>query len=395
MRHTVIYSIIIFALAAASLCSFVGMANAQANGAQVKVDQYKLPDSITDHFEKGMKAWEKQLSEIATQLFWMLVLIELAWGAGRLIVRGADMSEWLSDFTGQLLFISFFWTLLQYSSRWADAIIRSFQTAAERAAQVSQVQAGFRPSDVFNAGWSAACKILNLITWWKLSDGLYLAIGAFIVMVCFAMMAAFMIVVLVESYFVISAGVLFMGFGGSRWTKHYALNVLSYAVNVGAKLFVIQLIAALAQQVFTSLALDYTKSNILEATSWTFLMVGAAMVFFYMMWTIPTLVAGLVSGQSLSSPHDMVSAANALLNASSNLYKAAGVLVRSPGMAYRTGASALRGGKTVAAVMKGASQRVRNKGGGAAPGGGVKPRPGSKLGGSFKKPNVIRGGGTP
>ena len=40
-----------------------------------------------------------------------------------------------------------------------------------------------------------------------------------VVEVCFALMAAFMVLALVESYLVISLGVLLMAFGGSRWTK--------------------------------------------------------------------------------------------------------------------------------------------------------------------------------
>ena len=42
--------------------------------------------------------------------------------------------------------------------------------------------------------------------------------------VCFALDGSFLILALVESYVVISAGVLFMGFGGSRFTKDYALK---------------------------------------------------------------------------------------------------------------------------------------------------------------------------
>ena len=41
--------------------------------------------------------------------------------------------------------------------------------------------------------------------------------------VCFALIAAWMVVTLVQSYIVIAAGVLNMAFGGSRWTKDIAI----------------------------------------------------------------------------------------------------------------------------------------------------------------------------
>ncbi|MEG6650378.1 type IV secretion system protein, partial [Pseudomonas aeruginosa] len=58
-------------------------------------------------------------------------------------------------------------------------------------------------------------------------------------------MAAFMGLTIIESYVVINASVLFLGFGASQWTREYALAIVSYAVSVGAKLFVLSLIVGL------------------------------------------------------------------------------------------------------------------------------------------------------
>ena len=59
---------------------------------------------------------------------------------------------------------------------------------------------------------------------------------------CFTFIAALVFVTLVEAYVIINAAVLFMGFGGSQWTREYALAPIRYAVAVGAKLFVLTLI---------------------------------------------------------------------------------------------------------------------------------------------------------
>jgi type IV secretion system protein TrbL len=46
-----------------------------------------------------------------------------------------------------------------------------------------------------------------------------LMVAGIVIKVCFALMAACMVLALVESFLIISMGVLFMAFGGTRWTK--------------------------------------------------------------------------------------------------------------------------------------------------------------------------------
>ena len=48
-------------------------------------------------------------------------------------------------------------------------------------------------------------------------------LAAIVIEVCFALIAAWMVVTLVQSYIVIAAGVINMAFGGSRWTKDIAV----------------------------------------------------------------------------------------------------------------------------------------------------------------------------
>ncbi len=85
-----------------------------------------------------------------------------------------------------------------------------------------------------------------------------------------------------------------MGFGGSRWTKDLALKIIIYAVSVGAKLFVLQLIIGLGQQVFNTLLANY------QANSGDLLVsVGAAIVMLALVKIIPDLIQGLISGASM------------------------------------------------------------------------------------------------
>ena len=298
---------------------------------------FSAADTITDAFQKHAREWESALNRIAISLFWLLVAIDLAWSAGRLIIRGADIGEWLSELLSQILIIGFFYALLEHSAEWARLIIGGFQKAADQAAAASGVQGGSRPSDIFNAGVFVAGKIWEATSIFNpLSVGLVIA--AIIVIICFAFMAAFMVVALVETYIVISAGVLFMGFGGSRWTKTYAVNMLHYSVAAGAKLFVAQLIAALAQQLFKDI--NWLSFNFGASSYDTIVIIGLSIMLFVLMWTVPGIAQGVVKGESASSPGSMVAAAAMLKESAAALAKAAAALSTGAAGLARAGAAA-------------------------------------------------------
>lgn len=72
-----------------------------------------------------------------------------------------------------------------------------------------------------------------------------ISLSALVVLMCFAFIAAFMSLIIIESYVVINDSALFMGFGGSQWTREYAMAIIRYSVSVGSKLFVLTLIVGL------------------------------------------------------------------------------------------------------------------------------------------------------
>ncbi|MFP8123026.1 P-type conjugative transfer protein TrbL, partial [Pseudomonas aeruginosa] len=131
--------------------------------------------------------------------------------------------------------------LLMNSATFAEAIVNSFRQAASTASGYSLLT----PSDFFVNGWKIVQEILNSVSAWSPIDSLGMLIASIIIMIAFALICAFLVLALVEMYIVVSASVLMMGFAGSQWTKDYALKTIQYAVSVGAKIFILQLIAGL------------------------------------------------------------------------------------------------------------------------------------------------------
>ena len=261
-------------------------------------------DKIVGYYKNNASAWEATLQTYALRLFWLLAGIEFTFAAVMLAFRGADLSEWLETIVQQVLFIGFFNWLLLNSSKFAGYIVESFRTAANSAAQANGVAKGMAPSDIFDVGIQLASQFVEATSLWSPGASLGLLIAALVIIVCFALIAAFMILVLIESYIVISAGVLFMGFGGSRWTKDFAVKIMVYAVSVGAKLFILQLIVALGAQVFKDLAANASTDN-----TTLFVCIGSAIVMLALTKIVPDLVQGLINGTSFGGGGALAGAA--------------------------------------------------------------------------------------
>ncbi|MEJ2116613.1 MAG: P-type conjugative transfer protein TrbL [Alphaproteobacteria bacterium] len=292
----------LFAVLVLALVFILGASDAIAQTAQtVQPGADNSLDPIVKIFRDSTRQWEQTLGGFALQLFWLLVGIEFTFAALMLGLRGADFSEWLSTLVQQILFIGFFLALITHSAEWAHIIIDSFRQAAAAAAQKNGVTIGLAPSNVLDTGLQIALKFVASVSLWSPAASIGLFFAALLIIVCFALISAFMVMALVESYIVISAGVLFMGFGGSRWTKDLALKIIMYTVSVGAKLFVLHLLVALGMQVFASLGANVSTSNASVLG-----VIAVALVMLVLTWSVPDMVQGLINGTSFGNSGAML-----------------------------------------------------------------------------------------
>jgi type IV secretion system protein TrbL len=318
------------------------------SGTPAYAQSVNVLDSIVQQFQTQAAGWEGTLTSLALQTFGILATIELAWAAFRLAFRGADVGEWLAEIVNQILFIGFFLALLQNSSTWGTAIVDSFRQAGRAAGGV-----GVAPSDVFAAGVLLGQKVLDHMSGWDPAMSVALMLAAIVIEVCFALIAAWMVVTLVQSYIVIAAGIINMAFGGSRWTKDIAIATVRYTVSVGAKLMMLQLLVSIGQNIITNWAnqfTDLTNSSLL-------ILIGCSIVMVAIVKIVPDEFQKVVGGASLSSGSALVGASAAVGGA------VAGVAL---GM---TGAGAMAGNafQLASAQMGAADAKAAEANGGQAP----------------------------
>ncbi|OUM24010.1 P-type conjugative transfer protein TrbL [Pseudomonas putida] len=235
--------------------------------------------------------WSGKLYDYAIRLFWLLASIQFIWTFMPLVMKQADFAEIVGELLRFVLVVGFFLAVMKYSVEWSSAIVDSFRDAA---ASASGLGRALEPGDMLAVALDFSRTMVKGISVFSPSKGLLIAVCAILVLACFAFIAAFMFVTLVESYVIINASVLFFGFGGSQWTRDFAIAPMRFTVAIGAKLFVLTLIVGLIVQSAKQWLAAYTND---EASLMT--MVGLALVCCYLTKTIPDLIGGMISGTSM------------------------------------------------------------------------------------------------
>jgi type IV secretion system protein TrbL len=135
--------------------------------------------------------------------------------------------------------------------------------------------------------------------------------GLMIMLAAIAILLQFTIVT-IESYLVMSVGILMIGFAGSRWTFGFSQGYFSYMINVGVKLMVTyivlgvaanELVPIIATSAATLIAAAAVPFGATDAVATGVAALSAVYVVLTagLLWTIPAFTAALLSGQSQSS----------------------------------------------------------------------------------------------
>ncbi len=322
------------AVAVLGMAALPHVAHAQTAGGTI--------DAVLGDYQSSSQAWQLTISSWATGLFWLLALVELLWMGIRLVLRGADFGEFVSELVQFILFVGFFYAILLNGFNWLTDIVQWFRHAGAAVAAGPGGSANISPAAVLDDAIRIVSTLWNRTNWTTPGYDFEVVMIGIAVLLTLGVVTAYMCEALIESYLVISAGIIFLGFGGSRWTKEFAVKVLNYAISVGAKLFFLQLIVALGMQFIN----QYTTNPPNDAPGFAEL-VGVLVTLLAMVIMIPSMIQSLVNGASFSSGGALMGAVGTA------------AAVTAGGAAAFGAASALGASKALANLTPGASLGTR------------------------------------
>lgn len=240
------------------------------------------------------RGWETTVMDAARSLFWILAAIEIGIAAVWLAINAASLDSWFAELVRRIMFIGLFAFILEQGPTVSKAIVDSlFQIGASGGSA--------SPANIFDAGIRVASKMSEQAQFGLFEDNA-LAIAAvfamIVVVVCFSLVAAIFVAVMVEMYVGLLAGMIMLGLGGSSYTKDFAVRYLVYAFSVGMKLMALVMIARIGSEVLLGLAEAPTATTDQFIT--TLAIAGISVVVFIIAMYVPPIIQGVVQGASIA-----------------------------------------------------------------------------------------------
>lgn len=218
-----------------------------------------------------------------------------------------DLQGWTAGLIKRMMFVGAFYALLVNGQTWIPAIIDSFETIGQNA---SGVGPGFSPGDVFIRGLEIAGRLLGAASLSgflvNMAGSLALVLAALLTFLSFIVVCVHYVMALVESYVVVGAGFIFLGFGGSRWTAPYVERYIALAVAVGVKIMVLYLLIGAGMTISAGWAaragtIGSLANPLMDALD----IVGGAIIFMALCWQAPKFTASLLGGSPAFSGGDI------------------------------------------------------------------------------------------
>lgn len=355
---------------------------------------------MLDQYRAVRGTWLTVAAGYANRLFGLLALIEFAWTGAMLVLERTDLQGWTAALIRKMMFIGAFFALLNFGADWIPRIIESFQIVGQSASGLPSLA----PTDVLVRGLNIAGNLLSgaANSGWMGSFGTALALvfAALLAFLAFLGLTVQLVVTLVESYLVVGAGFIFLGFGGSRWTAPYVERFIAFAVSTGVKVMVLYLLLGAGMALTNTweaaaTAVPGSPSPAVDALD----IAASAVILLMICWNAPKLAASILGGSPSFTGGDAVGTAGGLAQGALLVGAAA-----AGGVALGAKMLAAKGGAMTAGQAAGLGAGGAASGGGMGGGfgsagpatsggssGGPAPRPGGSGGGAAAGPSGASG----
>jgi len=339
----------------------VAIASASTAHAQAPVDV----GGTFQQIEQAANAWIPAIMQEASFLFYVLALLDFAWGAPQLL-REHDFNGMFLSLIKKLLVVSFFYAVLINGQVWIPAIVNSFAQLGATAAGVSVAQ---NPSDIMSQGLQIVSDLFTKVSSTSLltepGGAITTILAACIVLASYIIITLHYVVTKLEAIIVMSAGYIFLGFGGSRWTSPYFERYISLAVSTGVRLMLIYLMLGVFKTISNNWIATMNGYTADQPITQIFPTLMSMLLFAFASWMIPKMAASIASGTLGTGAADLVGM-GAEIGKAAALGAATVAVVAATG-----GAGAVAGGALAATETAGAMGGAEAASGAASAVGGV------------------------
>ena len=254
-------------------------------------------DTIVEDFRAAVQAARPALLGIAAGTFGVLAVIEIALSAIVWTLRESGPERILSALVLKLAWLAFAFGLIASFGVWFPPVIDGFHQAGQAVAP-----GVVSPGDVLGLGVQLSTSMINGffdgvglmdLSFNLVATAILVALSALIVEIMYAVIAASVVVVLVESFIALAAGAFVLGFAAFRGTANLADRFVAYVFNLGIRLFSLFLLVGIGFNVAqTWLPLIQGGTDDVAAM---LAVLGGSLTFMLLVVVIPAKVSTLLT----------------------------------------------------------------------------------------------------
>jgi len=217
------------------------------------------------------------------------------WQISQAYFHRPDFASVLGEIIRYVTFCGIFLWLLRNGPSLADAIIEAMRTIG---AEASGMGKELKPSSIVDIGFQIYETAKTNLEWSATSVAAFCISLA--VLIIFALIGVNMLLQLCSAWVLAYAGVIFLGFGGSYWTKDMAVNYFKTVLGVGVQLMTMTLLIGIGISIVNDTTAQITTSGAQNLTEMAVLLI-TAITLFMLVDKLPALVAGIINGASIGS----------------------------------------------------------------------------------------------
>jgi type IV secretion system protein TrbL len=318
------------------------------------IDHIGVLDNVLVRYQTAASTWSSVISARASWLFWTLAIISMVWTFGMMALRKADIGEFFAEFIRFTVTTGFFWWLLSNGPGFATSIMNGMR---QMAAIASGNPMTLTPSGIVDIGFAIFFKVINQSSVWSPIDSVFGIFVAGIILVLLALVAVNMLILLICGWILAYAGIIFLGFGGSKWTSEMAIGyfktVLGLAIQLMTMILLVGIGKSFVDQYYNAMSagLSYKELGV---------MLIVAVVLLDLVTKVPPMI-GAISGCSLQALGGGFGAGSALAAGA-----AGAAAIATAGAALAAGTTSMAGGaKALMAAFSSANASESGGGGGS------------------------------
>jgi type IV secretion system protein TrbL len=270
---------------------------ASISGAAEETSEFT--DTMLQNFKDRFASYEDKIWQAALSLFGLLFLCQFTWSVAQLCLQESlSFVAVVSVVVRQVITGMFFYWLL-FDRSILRGIVGSFSQLA---------QSGLTLSELITLMETAVLNIMGAV---GKSSGVIEGIALFLtglaacIIMSFALTTAiaYMALIVLENYIVGSLGLILMGFGGSDYTRSYALSYIRSLVHIGLKLFLATIIVQTGVIAFTQATIGLNNMDAESISQTCMRLIAQSFFFLAVTRVIPEISGALVSGASTTGMH--------------------------------------------------------------------------------------------